>query len=66
MTGLTLHINLSIQSSNMRLSVGSSRGSRKHGFESAPEPYHAVRNDEKELLYGTGTTFVKSSLKIKL
>lgn len=52
---LTLVNNLSIRSGNVRLngrlSVGLSGGSRERSFNSAPEPYQAVGNDGKKIVY---------------
>lgn len=33
------------------MSVGLSCGSREKGFESVPEPKHAVENDEKRIYF---------------
>lgn len=45
-----INLNLSKLSSDVRFNVDLFRGSRKQGFEYAPEPYYAVCKDEKIII----------------
>lgn len=47
---------------NVLIPVSFSSGSQEQGFQSAPEPYYAVENNEK----GIFCNFFKNTLKYKV